>query len=79
MTWADLTRNWSTHMRALMQRFPHAEAGAWQMAQHEPAEMTRVLAQSHDLTENEAREEMENWMFVQSLARDTTDVRSHDA
>ena len=79
MTWNDLASNWNAHMRALIQRFPDADADALTMAKHEPVEMTRVLARSHDLTEREAREEIEDWMHVQGLARDTADLRAHDA
>lgn len=79
MTWSELAKNWNSNMRALMRRFPHADASALSRAKDAPVEMSRVVAQSHDLTEFEAREEMENWLFVQGLARDTADVRRLDA
>ncbi len=79
MTWTDLANNWNTHLRALLERFPYADRGALGAAMGEPDSTARVLAQSHDLTLHEAREVLDDFLFVQGLARDTADIRRHDA
>lgn len=79
MTWNELAANWGSNIRALMGRFPHADEGALTVVKDKPADLARALADAHDLTELEAREEIEDWMFLQSLARDAADIRTHDA
>lgn len=79
MNWTDLAANWNTHLRALAQRFPYADKGALNASKGKQSTVLRVLAQSHDLTIGEAHEELEDFMFLQSLARDTADIRTHDA
>lgn len=78
MTWNDMALNWTINLRALAQRFPYAETRDLARAKDVPDELTRVLAASHDLTEREVRAEIEDFLFVQSLARCTADFRVHD-
>ncbi|MGB7318166.1 MAG: hypothetical protein WBC85_09395 [Planktotalea sp.] len=78
MTWTELISNWNKHLRALARRFPHADAGALGASKDGPSAMSRVLAKSHDLTVGEAREALDDFLFVQGLARDTADIRRHD-
>lgn len=79
MAWNNLTANWSVNLQALARRFPYANARDLDLVKEEPMAMTRVIARSHDLTEPEAREELEQFLELQNLARDAADFRSHDA
>ena len=79
MTWTDLAANWNSHLRALAQRFPYADLATLSAIKDEPLEMSRALAKSHDLTLNEAHEELEHYLLVQQLAREASDFRTHDA
>lgn len=75
----NLASNWNFNLQALAKRFPYASAEDLTLIKDEPVAMTRVLARSHDLTEPEAREELENFLDLEALARAASDIRSHDA
>lgn len=77
MGWNELAGNWSAYLRALARRFPHVDPRALSAVKDQPCEVGRILASSHDLTLNEAREVLDDFLFVQRLARDTADIRSH--
>ena len=79
MTWMDVTRNWNTYLRALAQWFPHVDTAALGAIKGETGKRDHMLAKSHDLTIDEAREALDDFLFVQGLARDTADIRRHDA
>ncbi|MDB9708041.1 hypothetical protein OAA76_05660 [Planktotalea frisia] len=78
MTWAQFASNWKFNLSAFMQRFPHTPEQALEQARIGPTALSRVIAQNHDLTEPEAREELEHFLDLQSLARAALDIRSHD-
>lgn len=69
MTWTDLTSNWDAALRQLAQRFPHMDTDAVADAPAGPDALAAHVAQTHDLTRLEAREELHDWMFVAGLAR----------
>lgn len=79
MSWNAFAGNWNDTLRTLLRRFPHADQGQLTQSKAEPDAVARHVAQTHDLTEFEAREELQDWMFVQGLAREAADLRSHDA
>ncbi|WP_139292148.1 hypothetical protein, partial [Planktotalea frisia] len=58
MTWAQFAWNWKFNLSAFMQRFPHTPEQALEQARIGPTALSRVIAQNHDLTEPEAREEL---------------------
>ena len=79
MAWTKLTENWSENLQAIARRFPHVSAQMLDPLKDELMEISRVISQTHDLTKPEAREELENFIDLQSLARKAADFRSHDA
>jgi len=79
VAWTKLTENWSENLQAIARRFPHVSAQMLDPLKGELMEISRVIAQTHDLTKPEAREELENFIDLQSLARKAADFRSHDA
>lgn len=72
MTWADLTSSgelWFTRMKA---RFPHIEDSAIEIARADRACFEAYLARVHNITTTEAREEIEDFLFFESLTREVT-------
>ena len=78
MTWAQFASNWNVNLSALVQRFPHVPEQDLDQARIGPTTLSRVIAKNHDLTEPEAREELEHFLDKQSLARAALDIRSYD-
>ena len=70
MTWTDLTKNWPLTRERLLRRFPMADETQLTQAKDAPDAVVRHLAEAHHLTEFEAREELTDWIMIQSLARD---------
>ncbi len=79
LSWAQFASNWKANLPVLMHRFPHAKAQEFDKGKISPNALSRVIAQSHDLTEHEAREELDQFLDLQSLARSALDLRTHDA
>lgn len=78
MTWAQFASNWNVNLSALVQRFRHVPEQDLNQARIGPTALSRVIAKNHDLTEPEAREELEHFLDKQSLARAALDIRSYD-
>ena len=70
------TANWSGFLDRLQHRFPHVDAGALADPVRDPAELTRHLAQQHDLTLLEASEELHDFLGLADLARQACDLRA---
>ena len=79
MTWAQFASNWNVYFTVLLRHFPYATPKALEQARIGPTALSRVIAESHDLTEPEAREELDNFLALQSLARVALDMRAQDA
>ena len=75
MTWTDLTTNVSTYIGQLKTRFPHVDEAALQQAQ-DPDTLITHVALRHDLTPFEAHQEIDDWLFVEALARQASDLRA---
>ncbi len=75
MTWMDFTSNWAASAAQLKSRFPLFDE---KMIPDDPgAEIVAAhLAHQHDLTQAEAEEEIQDWLFVQALARRATELEA---
>ena len=76
---------WSKpHVRAahdvttLVDHFPYAKASKLVQAKGQARALTRYLAESHELTEPEVKEQLELFTRLQSLARGASDIRVQD-
>lgn len=69
MNWTDITANWSDSLTRLKSRFPLIDTHAMGDAPVHEDIVTAHLARQHDLTPMEAEEELRDWAFIQSLAR----------
>lgn len=75
MTWNDMTGNWGHWFRRMQARFPHLEDSAMPFLKQDRGRFEAYLAQTHDLTLNEARAELEDFLLVEALLRETSDLR----
>lgn len=76
MTWHDLSANWSAVLERLRARFPRLDPAALGEPPRDSRVLTAHLAQAHDLTLEEAREELQDFMSVEDLARQSSDLRA---
>lgn len=75
MTWTDLTTNVSSYIERLKTRFPHIDEATLEQAR-DPGDLISHVAKRHDLTPFEAHQEIEDWLFVEALARQAADFRA---
>lgn len=76
MTWSDLTMNWSDWFARIKDRFPNLDDAAMPFAKTNRERFEAYLADTHDLTLTEAREELDDFLFIEQLAREAFDYRS---
>ncbi len=72
MTWADMTGNWAVWYRKLQSRFPHLDDGAMPFAKVDRGGFESYLAETHNLSLTEAREEIDDFLFVEALILEST-------
>lgn len=73
-----LSLNWNQHLRAFLRRFPHVDPKGLGAVKNRPDELSKLIAQSHELTQSEAKDELANFILIQSLARTAADYRAHN-
>ncbi|MEQ8341731.1 MAG: hypothetical protein RID15_05220 [Marinovum algicola] len=76
MDWNDISTNWTDSFKRLKSRFPRIDE---QKLGDEPVRrdvLAAHLAHQHDLTELEAEEELRDWAYVQSLARQASELEA---
>jgi len=76
MNWTDITREWPRSFRGLKDRFPHSDETEISQMPRQTAAIAEHLARHHDLTPLEAEEELKDWLFVQSLARQASELEA---
>ncbi|SDI94327.1 hypothetical protein [Salipiger marinus] len=72
LTWHDLTRNWSRALDTLRARFPNLDTERLRRQPPDRARLVAHLAERHDLTRREARRELDDWLFAQTLRGGTS-------
>jgi len=75
MTWTDLTTNVTHYIDQLKTRFPHVDETALGTVLDRDHLIMHV-ARRHDLTHLEAHEEIEDWLFIENLARQALEWRA---
>lgn len=76
MTWSDVTQNWADVFSRIKGRFPNLDDGAMPFAKTDRSRFEAYLADTHDLTLTEAREELDDVLYVETLAREAFDIRA---
>ncbi len=77
MTWIDIAQNWPVAQARLETRFPLLDCDALPFPPDSITSLARRLAAKHDLTPLEAREELADWLFIATLARQNEPIRLH--
>ena len=75
MKWADIEKDWAIWSPLMRARFPYLETRAMNRTRHDRQAFEAYLAQSHNLSLNEAREEIEDFLYIETLASELQPVR----
>ena len=70
MTWSDLTADWAMWFQRMKTRFPNLDDSAMPFVKQDRGRFEAYLADTHNLSMTEAREEVEDFMYVEALTRD---------
>lgn len=75
MFWDQLIKSWQLNLSMIRSRFPHAGEDALHALHESHQKFADLMAQTHDLTLSEAREEVEDWLHLLRLSEgDHSDV-----
>lgn len=78
MTWAELTANWAHWFKRIKTRFPHLDDSAMPFLKQDRGRFEAYLADRHNLTLDEAREEFEDFLYIETLAREASHLLDKD-
>ncbi len=70
MNWTELTLDWAASFPRVKDRFPHLDDTALSFVKHDRTRFEAYLADTHQLTLTEAREEFADFLFVEALNRE---------
>ncbi|MEO1733947.1 MAG: hypothetical protein AAFR45_10025 [Pseudomonadota bacterium] len=76
MTWSDLIQDWGYWYRKLKTRFPNLDDGSMPFLKQDRGRFEAYVAETHNLTLEEARQELEDFLFVEALAREAVAARA---
>lgn len=77
MNWTDITANWTDNLSRLKSRFPLIDTREMSEPPSQHDIVTAHLARQHDLTPLEAEEELKDWAYIQSLARQAGELEAN--
>lgn len=72
LSWADLSRDCAATLHRIKRRFPHLDDTAMAFLHLDRADFEAHLADSHQLTLTEAREEVADFLYIEALSRELT-------
>ena len=75
MNWTELTQNVTQYVGRLKTRFPNVDEESLCFVTDRDR-LVHHVAERHDLTNFEADQEIDDWLFVESLARQATELRA---
>ena len=70
LNWTDLTQDWSACYARAKRRFPNLRDQDMPRVGKDRKQFEAYLAERHHLTVNEAHEEVEDFLFTESLNRE---------
>ncbi|MBB94016.1 MAG: hypothetical protein CML68_05335 [Rhodobacteraceae bacterium] len=70
MYWSDLTQNWSLWFSRFKAQFPNLDDASMPFLKLDRSRFEAHLAETHDMTLNEAREAVDGFLYIETLARD---------
>lgn len=68
MNWSDITNDWPRWSVRLRNRFPRLEPDCLVRTCRDRCDFEAYLALTHDLSLTEAREEFEDFLYIETLA-----------
>ncbi|MCA0872892.1 hypothetical protein LCL97_18835 [Seohaeicola saemankumensis] len=74
MDWSDLTQNWGAAFARMKLRFPHLDDGSMPFLKLDRDRFEAHLADTHQMTLDEARQEFEDFLYIETLAREVGDA-----
>jgi len=72
LNWVDLTQDWSASYARAKRRFPNLRDKDMAQMCQDRKQFEAYLAERHHLTVNEAREELDDFLFTEALNREVT-------
>jgi len=69
MSWHEFSANWTQMIDRLKERFPEMRPGDFSAPPRDSRALTQHLAETHDLTLFEAKEELHDFLYVEGLSR----------
>lgn len=73
MTLTDLAGDWVSAAARIRTRFPNIDASAMALLGADPVRFEAHLAAAHNLTLTEVREELADYLYVETLKRELGD------
>ncbi|KUJ86069.1 hypothetical protein AVO45_03650 [Ruegeria marisrubri] len=70
LNWSDLTQDWASSYARAKARFPNLRDRDMAFVKKDRKRFEAYLAERHHLTVNEAHEEVEDFLFTESLNRE---------
>lgn len=74
LNWVDLTKDCSASYARAKRRFPKLRDGDMARFRQDRKQFEAYLAERHHLTVNEAREELEDFLFTEGLNREVSQL-----
>lgn len=76
MYWSDLTQNWSLWFSRFKAQFPNLDDASMPFLKLDRNRFEAHLAETHDMTLNEAREAVNGFLYIETLARAQDDTKA---
>ncbi len=73
MDWLEFTQDWASSYSRAKQRFPNLRDADMSYLKRDRGRFEAYLADRHHLTMSEAREELEDFLYVETLLRESRD------
>lgn len=79
MYWSDLTQNWSLWFSRFKAQFPNLDEASMPFLKLDRSRFEAHLAETHDMTLNEARDAVDGFLYIETLARTDASKQRVDA
>ena len=77
MTWNDIVADWTAWSERFRMRYPQLETKRMDRARHDRAAFEAYLARAHNLSLTEAHEEIDDLLYIETLAREIAAQPAH--
>ena len=74
MDWYELTQDWAAAFSRMKQRFPHLDDASMPFLKLDRGRFEAHLAETHQMSLSEARQEFEDFLYVETLGKEVTEL-----